>query len=439
MLSHGPTESYGFHALETLQCMVERRSGGETGVAAVELLHGDGVLGGLGRRRASRRTSTRRPWGRRPHQEADAARTTSPRGRRAAPDVSRAPAAAGVPRASTGTGCGPPCSISPATSDFAFAARAERPRPVATACPRSSCRAARRAGTSTSSSTTSSASSAPGRAPYPVERTLLTTGTLAALMESGGAGRRLETPHLDVSYQAPRRRRARRAGHRRCRRGSRSGASGRKTCERPGARRAGAGARWVSRRMRRARSLGLEAVEELGRAQLTLQDVVEVGAQGAFDLGRRLGRQAQALEDVEGLARLIRRMALMALTERGRAPGWVGAAAGADGAPGAGADAVLHRAQGLAALDAAEQLGGVAEARPGGAARRCARRARSGAARLRVAVQVAPAGAAGGRRWPGSPGAPRSGGRPARRSSRRTSPSRGRPGWRGRAAPPPPG
>src|SRR5205085_285798 len=34
-------ESYGFHALETLQCMVERRKGGETGVAAVELLHGD--------------------------------------------------------------------------------------------------------------------------------------------------------------------------------------------------------------------------------------------------------------------------------------------------------------------------------------------------------------------------------------------------------------
>lgn len=41
--AYGPIEVYGFHALETLQCMVERRKGGETGVAAVTCLSGKEV------------------------------------------------------------------------------------------------------------------------------------------------------------------------------------------------------------------------------------------------------------------------------------------------------------------------------------------------------------------------------------------------------------
>ena len=34
-LGYGPFEAYGFHAIEGVQCMVERRKGGETGVKAV--------------------------------------------------------------------------------------------------------------------------------------------------------------------------------------------------------------------------------------------------------------------------------------------------------------------------------------------------------------------------------------------------------------------
>src|SRR5262249_35062992 len=42
-----------------------------------------------------------------------------------------------------------------------------------------------------------------GRSPYPVERTLLTTGLTDAVMRSRAAGEALETPHLDIRY-APR-------------------------------------------------------------------------------------------------------------------------------------------------------------------------------------------------------------------------------------------
>src|SRR4051812_35575388 len=41
--AYGPTEVFGFDALEALQCMTERRRGGETGVAAVTCLSGAAV------------------------------------------------------------------------------------------------------------------------------------------------------------------------------------------------------------------------------------------------------------------------------------------------------------------------------------------------------------------------------------------------------------
>src|SRR5215831_2070723 len=39
----GAVDSYDFHALEAIQCMAERRKGGETGVVAMQALRGDAV------------------------------------------------------------------------------------------------------------------------------------------------------------------------------------------------------------------------------------------------------------------------------------------------------------------------------------------------------------------------------------------------------------
>src|SRR5438552_15594159 len=45
---------------------------------------------------------------------------------------------------------------------------------------------------------------ATGKAPYPVERTLIVSGMLESCLTSKIDGhRRLETPHLDVKYRAP--------------------------------------------------------------------------------------------------------------------------------------------------------------------------------------------------------------------------------------------
>ena len=43
-----------------------------------------------------------------------------------------------------------------------------------------------------------------GKAPYPVERTLLTSGLVEASIQSLARGKRVETPYMDVRYKAPR-------------------------------------------------------------------------------------------------------------------------------------------------------------------------------------------------------------------------------------------
>ncbi len=42
-IGYGKVEAYGYHTLETLQCMIERRTGGESGVRSVHCIEGDEV------------------------------------------------------------------------------------------------------------------------------------------------------------------------------------------------------------------------------------------------------------------------------------------------------------------------------------------------------------------------------------------------------------
>ncbi|MBI3970804.1 MAG: hypothetical protein HY332_05905 [Chloroflexi bacterium] len=219
VLSHGPTESYGFHALETLQCMVEYRRNGETGVKAVELLHGDAFWDA---------------WeaGRFPSDLYDAALATTehPEGKTRDFYCARPPTRSSIP------GPHPPVAflveyrdglratllnLSGYVRDFTFAARVKplTPSPSPTRGEGST-----PVGVGNNGGVVATAfrlEGGPprwhfnflayhieqffltGRVPYPVERTLLTTGTLAALMDAGYAGRRLETPHLAIPYEPP--------------------------------------------------------------------------------------------------------------------------------------------------------------------------------------------------------------------------------------------
>ncbi len=69
---YGGVDSYDFHGLETLQCMVERRKGGETGVKWVQAYRGDAFWKAY--EKASGRSARRRRAVPQPHAEAGARR-----------------------------------------------------------------------------------------------------------------------------------------------------------------------------------------------------------------------------------------------------------------------------------------------------------------------------------------------------------------------------
>ena len=187
---YGGTEAYGFHSLEMLQVMAERRAGGETGVASVQLLEGKPVW----------EWTDANPWAAKLLEAAVARSLQRENGEMRAnvkqPALILADYKDGLQTASY--------LLNGHIADANFAAEIEgKPEPVST------CfwlQPVRFHGHFSNLCHFIEEMMVSGKAPYPVERTLLTTGILAAAMESGWrGGKRLETPHLQVAYTAPKR------------------------------------------------------------------------------------------------------------------------------------------------------------------------------------------------------------------------------------------
>jgi hypothetical protein len=189
---------YDFHAHETIQCMAERRKGGETGVAAVQGLKGGAVWEALGEGGPARLleaclcrsqtlaqagdTSDRHPT---PAQMKELVKE---------PVLHRVEYADGLKSSML--------LLNGLVQDFTFAARLKGrkeplsvlfhlpPRPNVTYSAALMAKAEEMFVT--------------GKAPYPVERTLLTGGINEAGLKSIAAGgKRLGTPHLAVKYGVP--------------------------------------------------------------------------------------------------------------------------------------------------------------------------------------------------------------------------------------------
>ncbi|MBM3754811.1 MAG: hypothetical protein FJW38_12635 [Acidobacteria bacterium] len=188
-----------FHALEGMQCMIERRKGGETGVRRVELLEGDAVWKAADARAWSNdllvaalsRSDT--PGGLTREDGRTQDLVTSGQLRK----ITKNPSAWLIER---NDGLKTTLLMLPGTvKDFTFAARLKgrsailstqffaSPEPNVTY---SACLAHKVAEMFET-----------GKAPYPVERTLLVTGIIESGMRS--RGRAVETPHLAVRYRGP--------------------------------------------------------------------------------------------------------------------------------------------------------------------------------------------------------------------------------------------
>ena len=189
-VGYGDLDAYGFHTLEALQCMVERRKGGETGVAAVEWVEGDAVW----QWRASDAGRWSAPL-------LDAALAANPDVKPGRPeDNCKHPALFlltyrdGFRTASY--------MLQGHSEGFLFAAqRSGQPHPEAMRYIFTS--GGRQLVHFDALVYCIEQMFLTGKPLYPVERTLLTTGALSFLFESRRQKRLISTPELNVAYRAP--------------------------------------------------------------------------------------------------------------------------------------------------------------------------------------------------------------------------------------------
>jgi hypothetical protein len=203
MVGVGGSDPMDYHALEAMQCMVERRRGGETGVQAVQMIEGDAVwkAGEEGRWprellvAALSRSDTPQGWTIRDGRTQDLA------GSGELPRLVKNPAAYFIEyrdglRATL-------LMLNGAVRDFTFAARVKGMRQI----PSTQFFLPPEPNVTYSACLVSKIEEmfATGRAPYPVERTLLVSGILEACLTSRIRDhQRLETSQLSVRYKAPR-------------------------------------------------------------------------------------------------------------------------------------------------------------------------------------------------------------------------------------------
>jgi hypothetical protein len=202
MVGEGGSDAMDFHALEAMQCMLERRKGGETGVKAVQMIEGKAVWRAAEGGRWSKQMLTSAlsrsdtPLG----LTLIDGRTQDLVGSGQLPKLVKNPTAYFIEyqdglRATL-------LMLDGALRDFNFAARVRGMKGIASTqfflspVPNVTYSACLVSKIEEMFET--------GKAPYPVERTLLVSGVLEACLTSRLQDhQRLETPQLSVSYRAP--------------------------------------------------------------------------------------------------------------------------------------------------------------------------------------------------------------------------------------------